>query len=92
MEYNVAVAMARLYSTIAVNNLDADVRDAIEQGFTESPISAFLIEITAVYGIIDSWRARFDHQTPELDAELERLGTEIKQAEDNLSELAERMT
>ncbi len=88
MRYDLTVEAARRLCGVELNNLHADVNAATRRGHREVPASAYLTEVIATRSLIDSWRGRFDHTTPELDTMMQSLGAEIRWAEGKLASLA----
>jgi len=88
MRYDLTVEAARRICSVELNNLHDDVNAATQQRHLEVPATAYLTEVSATRSVVDSWRGRFDHTTPELDTVVHSLDTEIKWAEDELAKLA----
>jgi len=88
MRYDLTVEAARRICSVELNNLHDDVNAATQQRHLEVPAPAYLTEVSATRSVVDSWRGRFDHTTPELDTVVDSLDTEIKWAEDELAKLA----
>ena len=88
MRYDLTVEAARRICSVELNNLHDDVNAATQQRHLEVPATAYLTEVSATRSMVDSWRGRFDHTTPELDTVVDSLDTEIKWAEDELAKLA----
>ncbi|MGZ3397458.1 MAG: hypothetical protein ACXVB2_25415 [Isosphaeraceae bacterium] len=88
MRYDLTVDAARRICSVELNNLHDDVNAATQQRHLEVPATAYLTEVSATRSMVDSWRGRFDHTTPELDTVVDSLDTEIKWAEDELAKLA----
>ena len=88
MRYDLTVEAARRICGVELDNLHADVDAATRQGHLEVPASAYLAEVSVTRSLVDSWRGRFDHTTPELDTVVGSLDAEIKWAEDELAKLA----
>ncbi len=88
MRYDLTVEAARRLCGVELDNLHADVNAATRQGHLEVPASAYLTEVTATRSMVDSWRGRFDHTTPELDTMVQSLDAEIRWAEGRLASLA----
>ena len=88
MRYDLTVEAARRICSVELNNLHDDVTAATQQRHLEVPATAYLTEVSATRSVVDSWRGRFDHTTPELDTVVDSLDTEIKWAEDELAKLA----
>ena len=88
MRYDLTVEAARRICSVELNNLHDDVNAATQQRHLEVPATAYLTEVSATRSVVDSWRGRFDHTTPELDTLVDSLDTEIKWAEDELAKLA----
>jgi hypothetical protein len=88
MKYDLTVEAARRICGVELNNLHADVNEATQQGHLEVPARVYLTEVSSTRSLVDSWRGRFDHTTPELDTVVESLDAEIKWAEDKLAKLA----
>jgi hypothetical protein len=88
MRYDLTVEAARRICSVELNNLHDDVNAATQQRHLEVPATAYLTEVSATRSVVDSWRGRFDHTTPELDTVVDSLDTEIKWAEDELAKLA----
>ncbi len=88
MRYDLTVEAARRLCGVELDNLHADVNAAAGQGHLEVPASAYLTEVTSTRSLINSWRGRFDHTTPELDTMVQSLDAEIRWAEGKLASLA----
>jgi hypothetical protein len=88
MRYDLTVEAARRICCVELNNLHHDVNAATRQRHLEVPATECLTEISVTRSVVDSWRGRFDHRTPELDTVVESLDAEIKWAEDELAKLA----
>ncbi len=88
MRYDLTVEAARRLCSVELDNLHADVNAATRQGHLEVPAGAYLTEVTVTRSLIDSWRGRFDHTTPELDTMVQSLDAEIRWAEGKLASLA----
>ncbi len=88
MRYDLTVEAARRICGVELNNLHADVNAATRQGHLEVPASTCLREASVTRSLIDSWRGRFDHTTPELDTVVGSLDAEIRWAEGELACLA----
>jgi len=88
MRYDLTVEAARRICGVELDNLHADVDAATRQGHLEVPASAYLAEVSVTRSLVDSWRGRFDHTTPELDTVVESLDAEIRWAEGRLADLA----
>ncbi len=88
MRYDLTVEAARRLCGVELNNLHADVNAATKRGHREVPAGAYLTEVTSTRSLIDSWRGRFDHTTPELDTMVQSLDAEIRWAEGKLASLA----
>lgn len=88
MRYDLTVEAARRLCGVELDNLHADVNAATRQGHLEVPASRYLTEVTATRSLIDSWRGRFDHTTPELNTMVQSLDAEIRWAEGRLASLA----
>lgn len=88
MRYDLTVEAARRICSVELNNLHDDVNAATQQRHLEVPATEYLTEVSATRSLVDSWRGRFDHTTPELDTVVESLDAEIKWAEDELAMLA----
>lgn len=88
MRYDLTVEAARRICSVELNNLHDDVNAATQQRHLEVPATTYPTEVSATRSVVDSWRGRFDHTTPELDTVVDSLDTEIKWAEDELAKLA----
>jgi len=88
MRYDLTVEAARRICGVELSHLHADVNAAARQGHLEVPASGYLTEANATRTLVDSWRGRFDHTTPELDTVVGSLDAEIKWAEEELAKLA----